>query len=88
MGYGCSNLTEESLLGCLGELSSEDGGERKPETYQCLSARPEPPDSSFPEGYAADCDAPRRKFEACFSILLTRENPFKVIPKRKDHDAH
>jgi len=23
-----------------------------------------------------------------FSILLTREDPFKVIPKRKDHDAH
>ena len=23
-----------------------------------------------------------------FSILLTREDPFKVIPKREDHDAH
>jgi hypothetical protein len=22
------------------------------------------------------------------SILLTIEDPFKVIPKRKDHDAH
>ena len=22
-----------------------------------------------------------------FGILLTREDPFKVIPKRKDHDA-
>jgi hypothetical protein len=23
-----------------------------------------------------------------FSILLTREDPFKVIPKCEDHDAH
>mgnify|MGYP001578060429 CR=1 FL=1 len=31
---------------------------------------------------------PRMKLGACLGILLVREDPFKVIPKRKDHNAH
>ena len=66
-------------------------------------AHPELPGSSSPEGYAENCDEPRMKLGkrrvlarrgwagekvSLFSILLTKEDPFKVIPKRKDHDAH
>ena len=50
--------------------------------------RPELPGSSSPEGYAENCDEPRMKLGACCTMLLTREDPFKIIPKRKDHDAH
>jgi hypothetical protein len=85
MGYECSNLTEESLLGCSNKSSDDAAGERKQEVY------------------GEDFDEPKMKLGkrrvlarrgwvgekvSLFSILLTREDPFKVIPKRKDHDAH
>ncbi len=28
------------------------------------------------------------KLDICFNMVLTSENSFKVIPERKDHDAH
>jgi len=33
MGYECSNLTEESLLGCSNKSSDDAAGERKQEVY-------------------------------------------------------
>ena len=66
-------------------------------------AHPELPGSLSPEGYSENFYEPRMKLGkrrvlarrgwagekvSVFSILLTRENSFKVIPKRKDHDAH
>ena len=50
--------------------------------------RHELPGSSFSEGYAENFDEPRIQLGACFRILLPKEDPFKVIPKGKDHDAH
>jgi hypothetical protein len=103
MGYGCSDLTEENLLACSTKASNEAAGELKLEVSWFSSARLELPGSSPPEGYAEDCDEPRMKLGKrgvlarrgwagekvrVFSILLAREDPFKVIPKRKDHDAH
>ena len=85
MGYECSNLTEDSLLGCSNKSSDDTAGERKLEVY------------------GEDFDEPRMELEkrrilarrgwvgekvSLFSILLSIEDPFKVIPKRKDHDAH
>jgi hypothetical protein len=85
MGYEWSNLTEESLLGCSNKSSDDTAGERKLEVY------------------GEDFDEPRMELEkrrilarqgwvgekvSLFSILLSIEDPFKVIPKRKDHDAH
>lgn len=103
MGYECSDLTEESLPECSNKSSEEIAGERKPEVYWFSTARPELPGCSSQEGDGEDFDEPRVKFgKRCvlarrewagekvswFSILLTREDPFKVIPKREDHDAH
>jgi hypothetical protein len=103
MGYERSNLSKESLFGCSNESFSQAAGQRKPEAFQFSPTRRELPGSSFPEGYAADCDEPRMKLGkrrvlvrrrwvgekvSLFSILLAREDSFKVIPKRKDHNAH
>jgi hypothetical protein len=88
MGYEGSNRSKESLFGCSNESFSQAAGERKPEAFQFSPTRRELTGSSFPEGYAADCDELRTNLGASFSILLTREDPFKVIPKCEDHDAH
>jgi hypothetical protein len=88
MGYERSNLSKESLFGSSNESFSQAAGERQPEALQFSPARRELPGSSFPEGYAADCDELRTNLGASFSILLMREDSFKVVPKRKNHDAH
>ena len=43
----------------LKRVIHEAAGERKPEAYQFSPTRRELPGSSFPEGYAVDCDEPR-----------------------------
>ena len=80
MGYGCSNLTEESFLGCSHKLSNEAAG------VIVLPARHKLLNSSSPAGYAENCDESSMKLgkrrvlarRGCvgekvslFSILLT-----------------
>jgi hypothetical protein len=103
MSYEGRNRSKESRFGSSDESVSEAAGERKPGVYQSSSTGRELQYSSFPERDAVDCNEPKvTRRKQCvlarrgwlheklrlFGILLTREDPFKVIPKREDHDAH
>ena len=65
-----------------GRRREKDGGQR------VFILRHELSGSSSSEGSAENFDELRMKLVACFCILLPKEDPFKVIPKGKDHDAH
>ncbi len=88
MGYECSNRAEGRFAEFPGKFCSAATGRRRPETYQFTPACPEQLGNSSPEAYAAEGDEPGTMFRACFSILLARKDPFKVVPKCKDHHAH
>jgi len=79
---------EDSFIGYVNKSSSEAVGKIKPEEKLCSSVCPELPCRSSSEGSAENFDELRMKLVACFCILLPKEDPFKVIPKGKDHDAH